>query len=134
MLLCSILNSTQCLFEKNVHFLVLLINCHLSITWLFSPIFIHWGLSALVPGCGFHFVEDPGEIVHCFLQFVYMIAFVHEFIVFPHILSLSMLSMEKYLRKKNWRSIYVLLFTNLELNRTFSRNHISVQNIYEFVP
>ncbi len=74
------------------NFLVLLINCHmqhLSITWLFSPIFIHWGLSALAPGCGFHFVEDPSVSVDCFLQFVYtcMIAFV--FIVFPHIPSLS---------------------------------------------
>ena len=64
-----------------------MINCNLSITWLFSPIFIHWGLSALAPGCGFHFVDDPGVIVDCFLQFVYMIAFV--FIVFPHIPSLS---------------------------------------------
>ncbi len=55
------------------YFLVLLINCHLSITWLFSPIFIPWGLSPLAPGCGFYFVEDPGVIVDYFLQFVYMI-------------------------------------------------------------
>ncbi len=71
------------------NFLVLLINCHLSITCLFSPICIHWGLSVLAPGCGLHFVENPGGvIVDCFLQFVYMIVFV--VIVFPHIPSLSM--------------------------------------------
>ncbi len=51
-------------------------------------LFYSWGLSTLAPRCGFHFVEDPGVIVDCFLQFFYM-SITFEFIVFPHIPSLS---------------------------------------------